>query len=114
MLCVKFQSQIGRELRKRIVGQFPIGVNNLQLANWHQEAQNIDHQIILSLNQSDRLVGATFRVPALRLLWLPPCHFLVSQRASISCFLGTSLIISKLMAVKSTNNLYSSYSDSYV
>lgn len=47
MLCVKFQSQIGRELRKRIVGQFPIGVNNLQLANWDQEAQNIDHQIIL-------------------------------------------------------------------
>ena len=50
MLCVKFQSQIGRELRKRIVGQFPIGENNPQLANWHQVAQNIDHQIILSVH----------------------------------------------------------------
>ena len=47
ILCVKFQSQIGRELRKRIVGQFPIGVNSPQLANWDQEAQNIDYQIIL-------------------------------------------------------------------
>ena len=50
ILCVKFQSQIGRELRKRIVGQFPIGVNNPQLVNWDQEAQNIDHQIILSVH----------------------------------------------------------------
>ena len=31
-------------------GQFPVGVNNPQLANWHQEAQNIDHQIILSVH----------------------------------------------------------------
>ena len=83
------------------MGQFPIGVNNPQLANWDQEAQNIDHQIILfvTVNQSGRLVGATFRVPALRFLWLPPSQFLVSQRPSIPCFLGTSLMISKLMAV---------------
>ena len=50
MLCVKFQSQIGREPRKRIEGRFPIGVNNPQLTNWHQEVQNIDHQIILSVH----------------------------------------------------------------
>lgn len=41
MLGVKFQSQLGQEIGNRIVGQFPIGVNNPHMANyWHSEAQN--------------------------------------------------------------------------
>ena len=49
MLDVKFQSQVGKEIRNRIVGQFPIGVNSPHLASyWHSEAQNIGHQIIFT------------------------------------------------------------------
>ena len=39
-----------KRTKEKNCGQFPVGVNNPQLANWHQEAQNIDHQIILSVH----------------------------------------------------------------
>ena len=40
--------------------------------------------------------------------------FLSAKGPLVHYFLGTSLVISKLIAAKSTNNLYLSYSNSYV
>ena len=74
MLDVKFQSQVGKEIRNRIAGQFPIGVNNpylLALGSTKHRPSNYFYQLIKVIGSWGHLQGSCPQVAMVTSLTLP-------------------------------------------